>query len=176
MCVDVDEPWEVYESYRAVAQCADCGRVAPGRTEGRSPSIEGYSDDEDPRWEKAALLALNDGVPDWSEEFEDEYYERGTDLVHVLPIEIETTAHACFQCLEARRWLEVWCSSYWFDRYRDDIIEHWDENEITHSHATGRLVLACRGGWTLRGREVTPAEAKQLVDASLAALKGLVSA
>lgn len=174
MCVDVDEPWEVFDSWPAVAKCEDCGRVARGWTEERGPD-DVEEGEWSPRFVAALDMLLDDGVPDWRiDEADDELRERVDDLKWLIPPEVEVTAHICLCCVEARRWLERWCHSYWFGRYIDDIVEHWDEHEITHSFRTGKLVLAARERWRIRGRDLEPAEVAKLVDDSLAALRELV--
>lgn len=184
MCVDVDEPWDVVESWRSFGKCCDCDWIGLGRTEVIAPVEE--TDLGHGRGLHAVDMLLDDGVPDWSmseesfwprwgAEADYEWRDRALELASLLPFEERQTYHTCANCLEARRWLEVWCNSFMFAHYLDDVFEHWDQDEITHSLRTGRLAVAARDRWKVRGRRLAPDEAKRLVDDSLAALRELVA-
>lgn len=165
MCVTVDEPWEVYSSWYGHAKCSDCGRMDRVLFEAIGPEVE-Y---DDTAAEKARLIAFNDGVPDWSEEGEDLAYELAREIA--LP-EVESTIRTCPQCLEALRWLSTWCHSWMYGIYREDIISHWEEQELAASMPLGRLVVAAKNHWrTHKRRLMTPEEVAALVDASLDRLR-----
>lgn len=180
MCQVIDEPWEVFETWWGTGKCVDCGRQDRLLYEAMGP--EAY----DEIAEEAYTLVLNDGVPalrDPSADLIDrpfgdraptyiEFCADAGDVNYFIPPTIESTQAACPQCLEARRWLEEWCRSWIFGYYRDDIIEHWAEHEVSHTFTFGRLVVAARNRWrTHKRRLMTPEEVAALVDASLAELR-----
>ena len=147
MCQVVDEPWDVYDQWWGKGKCTDCGRVTRVLYEETAPADW---------WESrgaerfAEHLILNDGVPELGKSsFEvisnDEI--DFSDLMYFAKVEIEDTIRTCEHCLEARRWLEEWCRSWLYGVYRDDIIEHWTEDEISRHLAFGRLVVLARRKW-----------------------------
>lgn len=97
------------------------------------------------------------------------------ELSYRMPVEPGGLEIVCARCLEAKRWLSEWCHSYMFERYRADIIDHWDENEIATTVPFLRLVAAARRSWVIHGRLLEVAEVRALVDASLARLRSDVA-
>ena len=163
VCVTVDEPWDVFESWWGYGVCDDCGRFDRVLYEGIGP------DDEDADYYRALDISLNDGVLDWT----DEGLDLAEDLAREIALpEVESTIRTCPQCLEAQRWLSTWCHSWMYGIYREDIISHWEEQELAASMPLGRLVVAAKNHWrTHKRRLMTPEEVAALVDASLDRLR-----
>lgn len=106
--------------------------------------------------------------------------DRATDLARCLSRsrKPDGESHICDNCLEARRWLQEWCQSWMYDDYLDDVIEHWREDEIPHSLATGRLVAAAKNRWhdPRNYRRYEASEVAVMVDRSIAFLRASVAA
>lgn len=76
--------------------------------------------------------------------------------------------HQCLRCEAAALWLTMVCNGWLWGGVREDLAEHWEEDFLYRSHSFGRLVLAAKDKWKLRGRELSADEIKQLVRAALA--------
>lgn len=103
---------------------------------------------------------------------------RAQDLAGRLPRPIVDQSHICDNCLEARRWLKEWCEAWMYDDYLSDVVEHWQEDEIPHSLATGRLVAAAKNRWRdpRNYRRYEASEVATMVDKSLTFLRASVAA
>jgi hypothetical protein len=87
-----------------------------------------------------------------------------------------TTSHQCMRCYSAAGWLVKVCNGYLLGGVIEDLTEHWDEDSLYRSHSFGRLVIAAKNGWKLRGRLLGPDEIKALVRSSLDRLPAHASA
>lgn len=168
MCrTDYDEAWDVVQTWPGQGKCVDCGHVGPVAYEELAVvDGEGAAVDVD--------IFLNDGVPDWRSDAENEAYDLALDAEGswwAVVTNIADTQPICDNCAEARRWLSTWCRSFMYGDYLSDIVEHWDEAEIERSLPFGRLAVAAKNRWTIRGRRLTSAEVAGIVDRSLADLQ-----
>ena len=181
MCQVVDEPWDVYNQWWGIGKCYDCGRTDRVLYEECGPA-----DWHDSRGAKkfSEHLILNDGVPNLKRSLPEMIDEGGTDIYNVIwhaTPEIEDTIRTCAHCLEARRWLEEWCRSWLYGMYREDVIEHWTEDDLYRHQSLARLVVLAKRKWQASHRSVgtwndpqplVPVETvAQLVDDSLAWLR-----
>jgi hypothetical protein len=165
MCVIVDDPHVVIDEWPAIARCDDCGATERGLSEVIAHEAAWANGAED----AALALALNTGVPDWNDAVDPEWL--ADDIVDdIYPSDTEKY-HTCYRCLEARRWLDVVCSTWIYGDYTSDIISHWDDQIIPRSFTFGCLVVACMNRWMLRGELLPVEKVRSLVDASLAKLE-----
>lgn len=77
------------------------------------------------------------------------------------------TFHACCgRCVEARKLLDRECGGWIYGQVLDEIIEHWDENELARTPAFGELVKLARNAWAPHpfGRRVPKAHIRKLVE------------
>lgn len=164
MCrTDFDEAWVERRSWTGRGTCIDCGWKGPMLYEELGPEHGSYADAED--------LVLSDCVSDWSPEWADQAWKIADGIVED-GYGVDTSVQAvCANCLQARRWLQVWCRSWMYGDYRGDIIEHWDEAEIERTLPFGRLVVAAKTRWKPRGRRLPVEAVAALVDRSLERLR-----
>jgi hypothetical protein len=78
------------------------------------------------------------------------------------------THRSCLKCAEARRWLEVVCSTWAYGGVWEDLMEHWSEDWLYRSHGLGRLILTIRS--PRRWKTATPQEIRAMVDSALATI------
>lgn len=185
MCVEIDEAWEDIHHRIEPGICKNCGHEGPMSVADLIVADEsGEAVFEDGRHELAIELLWNDGVPDWTrtmfmwggetfadDDAEDARSEVEWELAADLAPPIVGSEVVCELCEEARRWLSDWCHSYIWNRYLDDIIDHWVEDEINRTYVMARLYVAARKKWVINGRRLSVEKVKRLVDDSLAELK-----
>lgn len=70
MCRTFDEAWDVWETWTGTGTCVDCRHV------GRVTFEALYIVSGDDVYDGPIALFLNDGVPDWSDGFEDNVFAR----------------------------------------------------------------------------------------------------